>query len=81
VSVNNIVPEKIVAITASDATDVTGIRAVRVGTAAGTVVVRNEDGTTVTVPGVQVGETLLTGRIDRVMAATTATGLNGYYCQ
>lgn len=80
-SVNNIVPEKIVAITPSDATDVTGIRAVRVGTAAGTVVVVNEDGTTVTVPGVQVGETLLTGRISRVMAATTATGLNGYYCQ
>lgn len=80
-SLLQVVPEKIVAITASDSTDVTGIRAVRVGTAAGTVVVRNMEGTTVTVPGVQVGEVLLTGAIDRVMAATTATGLNGYYTQ
>lgn len=80
-SVNNIVPEKIVAITPSDVTDVTGIRAVRVGSTAGSVVVVNEDGTTVTVPNVQVGETLLTGRISRVTSATTATGLNGYYCQ
>lgn len=79
--IGTLVPEKIVEITKSDDTDVTGIRAIRVGTLAGDVVVKNGDGTIVTIPGVQVGETVLTGRISRVMAATTATGLIGYYTQ
>lgn len=74
------VPEKIVAITPSDSTDVTGIRALRVAVT-GNVALRNGDGTTVTVSNVDVGELLLTGRIDRVMAATTATGIVGYYTQ
>lgn len=75
------VAEKIVAITPSDATDVTGVRALRVGTLAGDISVVNGDGTTVVIPGVQVGETVLTGKISRVKAATTATGITGYYCQ
>lgn len=79
--IGTLVPEKIVAITPHDDTDVTGIRALRVGTLAGDVVLKNGDGTTVTVPNVQVGELLLTGRISRVMAATAATGIVGYYTQ
>jgi len=81
-SVLQTVPEKIVAITPHADTDVTGVRALRVGTTAGDISVVNGDGTTVVIPGVQVGELLLVGKISRVLASgTTATGINGYFCQ
>jgi hypothetical protein len=68
-----------VAVTPSDATDVTGIRALYIG-GAGSVVVRMlNGGNTVTLTTPAVGQLLRLPPIDRVMAATAATLLVGYY--
>jgi hypothetical protein len=71
--------DRLVAITKSDTTDLTGVRGVYVG-GAGNLAVRmvNDPSTTVTIVGVAAG-TLLPIRVTRVMAATTATDLTGFY--
>lgn len=70
---------KAVAITPSDSTDLTGIRAIYVG-GAGNLAVRlkRNSGTTITLTGVTAGSTHEL-QVTRVMAATTATNLVGYY--
>lgn len=69
---------KAVAITPSDATDLTGVRTILVG-GAGTVIVRlvRDPNTSITITAVA-GQTLDV-RPTRVMAASTATGLVGLY--
>jgi hypothetical protein len=54
-------------------------RAIRVGTGAGDISLRMEDGSTVVIPDVQVYETVQTSGAVLVMATgTAATGLTGY---
>lgn len=69
----------LVDVTPSDATDLTGVRGLYVG-GAGDVAVRmiNAPSTTVTITAVAAG-TILPIRITRVMAATTATDITGFY--
>ena len=71
--------DRVVAVTASDATDLTGVRALHVG-GAGDVAVRmiNDPNTTVTISTVAAG-TILPLRVTRVMAATTATAITAFY--
>jgi len=77
-SLLQVVPAKVVSVTKSDATDVTGMKAVYVGTA-GALHVRNMDGATVIFTNVPNAQLVLTGPIDRVLNATTAADLVGYY--
>lgn len=54
--------------------------ALRVGTTAGDIAVVYRDGTTDTIPNVQVGETIPCGPIKKVMStSTTAVGITGFY--
>lgn len=71
--------DKVVAVTASDSTDLTGARALFVG-GEGNVAVRmiNDPSTTVTLTGVTAGS-ILPLRVTRVMAATTATNITALY--
>ena len=71
--------DKVVAVTASDSTDLTGARALFVG-GEGNVAVRmiNDPTTTVTLTGVTAGS-ILPLRVTRVMAATTATNITALY--
>ena len=71
--------DKIVAVTPSDSTDLTGTRALFVG-GEGNVAVRmiNDPSTTVTLTGVIAGS-ILPLRVTRVMAATTATNITALY--
>lgn len=71
--------DKLAAVTASDATDLTGARALYVG-GGGDVALRavNSSTTTVTLVGVPSG-TILPIRVTRVMAATTATNIVALY--
>lgn len=71
--------DRIVAVTASDSTDLTGARGLLVG-GAGDVAVRmiNAPDTTVTMTGVTAGA-ILPLRVTRVMAATTATNITALY--
>jgi hypothetical protein len=67
----------VIPITASDATIYTpALVALRVGTTAGTLVVKS-GGATVTIPNVLAGETIY-GSFNQVMAATTAVGVTGF---
>lgn len=70
---------KVAAVTASDSTDLTGVRGLHVG-GAGNVVVRmvGDPTTTVTISTVAAG-TILPIRVTRVMAATTATAITAFY--
>lgn len=70
--------DRVVAVTPSDATDLTGVRGLYVG-GEGDVVVRmvNAPSTTVTISSVAAG-TILPVRVTRVMAATTATAITGF---
>mgnify|MGYP001580592496 CR=1 FL=1 len=72
------IPKKAVTLTESDSTDIRGVGALHVGTA-GDVHVRNMQGDTVIFKNCASGQTLVTGEIDRLMAATTAADLVGYY--
>ena len=63
-------------ITKSDTTPIL-FDAIRVGTTAGDLVIRTYKGTTLTIPNVQIGETI-SCKGDRVMAATAAVGLTGW---
>lgn len=66
-----------IAITPSDSTTYKpALIALRVGTTAGTLVVRS-GGATVTIPGVLVGETIYVS-CNQVMAASTAVGITGF---
>ena len=65
-----------VAITPGSAALLKPVGAFRVGGAAGDVTVTTSKGTTLTIPNVQVGETISLG-ITHVTAAT-ATGITGY---
>jgi hypothetical protein len=71
--------DKVAAVTASDATDLTGARALYIG-GGGDVAVRciNSSGTTVTFTAVP-GGSILPIRVTRVMAATTATNIVAIY--
>lgn len=71
--------DKVAAVTASDATDLTGARGLYIGVG-GDVAVRcvNSSSTTVTFVGVPAG-TILPIRVTRVMAATTATSIVAIY--
>lgn len=71
--------DRVTAVTPSDATDLTGVRGIRVG-GAGNLVVRmiNAPDTSVTIPDCIAGE-LLPIRVTRVMAATTATGITAFW--
>lgn len=71
--------DRVLAVTASDDTDLTGVRALHVG-GAGDVAVRmiNDPDTTVTISTVAAG-TILPIRVTRVMAATTATAITAFY--
>jgi hypothetical protein len=70
---------KAVAITPSDTTDLTGVRAIYVGgTGALAVRLARDPTTTITFSAVPVGTTLEL-RVTRVMAASTATLLVGLY--
>ena len=71
--------DRIVAVTASDSTDLTGARGLLVG-GAGNLAVRmiNAPDTTVTITGVTAGA-ILPLRVTRVMAATTATNITALY--
>lgn len=71
--------DRAVAVTPSDATDLTGVRGVYVG-GAGDLVVRmvNDPTTTVTISTVTAGS-LLPLRVTRIMAATTATAITAFY--
>lgn len=76
----NVSPADDTAITNSKGQSVV-LRAFRVGTAAGDVAVVMIDGTTATIPAVQVGETIV-GRFKYIQGAgsgTTATGITGWY--
>lgn len=67
----------VVPVTASDATTyVPALVALRVGTTAGTLVVKS-GGQTVTIPNVLAGETIY-GSFNQVMAASTAVGITGF---
>ena len=68
-----------VAITPHDSNDITPpIDAFRVGTTAGAIKVIDDIGNTVTIPGVQVGETIAL-RVTRIYSTdTTATGITGF---
>lgn len=70
---------KAAAVTASDATDLTGVRALYVG-GAGTLVVRlvDDPSTTVTFAAVTAGS-LIPLQVTRVMAATGATNIVALY--
>lgn len=70
---------KAVALAKSDTTDYTGIKQIYVG-GTGDLVVRftRDPGTSITLKAVPVGF-VLSGSITRVMAATTATDLVGFY--
>lgn len=70
---------KVVAVTASDSTDLEGTRELFVG-GAGDVAVRmvGDPTTTVTITSVPAG-TFLPLRVTRVMAATTATAIVAFY--
>jgi len=70
---------KAVEITKSDSTDYTGVRAIYVG-GAGNLAVRltRDPATTITLIAVTVGQ-IYDLRVTRVMAATTATNLVGFY--
>lgn len=71
--------DRVAAVTPSDATDLTGVRALYVG-GAGDLVVRmiNAPDSTVTISTVSAGS-LLPIRVTRVMAATTATAITALY--
>lgn len=71
--------DKIVAVTASDSTDLTGCRGLLVN-GAGNLAVRmiNDPSTTVTITGVIAGA-ILPLRVTRVMAATTATNITALF--
>jgi len=71
--------DRAIAVTPSDATDLTGVRALHIG-GAGDVLVRmiNDPDTTVTISTVGDG-TILPIRVTRVMAATTATAITAFY--
>ncbi len=71
--------DRAAAVTASDSTDLTGVRALYVG-GAGDLAVRmiNDPTTTVTLSTVAAGS-LLPMRVTRVMAATTATAITAFY--
>jgi hypothetical protein len=72
----NISPN-VIAITASDSTVYTpALVALRVGTTAGTLVVKSGSAT-VTIPNVLAGETIY-GSFNQVMAASTAVGVTGF---
>jgi hypothetical protein len=67
----------VIPVTASDATVYTpALIALRVGTTAGTLVVKS-GGQTVTIPNVLAGETIY-GSFNQVMAASTAVGITGF---
>ena len=67
----------VIAITKSDTTVYTpALVALRVGTTAGTLVVKS-GGQTVTIPNVLAGETIY-GSFNQVMNATTAVGIIGF---
>lgn len=70
---------KVAAVTASDSTDLTGVRGLHIG-GAGDVAVRmiGDPSTTVTIASVAAG-TILPIRVTRVMAATTATDITAFY--
>lgn len=70
---------KAIAITPSDSTDLNGVRAIYVG-GAGNLAVRlgRDPSTTITLTAVVVGQ-IYDLRVTRVMAATTATNLVGFY--
>ncbi len=66
-----------IAVTPSDSTTYKpALIALRVGTTAGTLVVKS-GGATVTIPGVLVGETIYVS-CNQVMAASTAVGITGF---
>ena len=79
-SVLQTVAETPFTITKSDSTDIKGTRAVYVGTA-GDLHVRNLQGATVIFLNVANAQTVITGSIDRVMAATTAAAMVGFLTQ
>jgi hypothetical protein len=67
----------VIAVVASDTTVYTpALVALRVGTTAGTLVVKS-GGSTVTIPNVLAGETIY-GTFNQVMAASTAVGVTGF---
>lgn len=70
---------KAIAITPSDSTDLTGVREIYVG-GAGNLAVRltGDPNTTITITAPPVGSRLEL-KVTRVMAATTATALVGFY--
>jgi hypothetical protein len=72
------IPRKAVTLTKSDSTNIRGVGAVFVGTT-GDVHVRNLEGDTVIFKNVANGATLITGEIDRLMNATTAADVVGFY--
>jgi hypothetical protein len=72
------IPKKAVTLTESDSTDIRGVGALYIGTA-GDVHVRNMEGNVVIFLNAQSGQTIITGEIDRLMAATTAEDIIGYY--
>ena len=71
--------DRVAVVTASDSTDLTGVRALYVG-GAGDLSVRmvNDPTTTVVISTVAAG-TLMPLRVTRVMAATTATAITALY--
>jgi len=73
-------PSRLVAVTKSDATVYDPcLRAFRVGTTAGDVAVVDAAGNTVTIPGVQVGETVV-AHVQKILSTgTTAAGITGFY--
>lgn len=68
-------------ITKSDSTEYDPpLYALRVGTTAGDIAVVYRDGTTDTIPSVQVGEIVPCGPIKKVMSTgTAAVGITGFY--
>jgi hypothetical protein len=79
-SVLQTVAETAFTVTKSDSTDITGTRAVYVGTA-GALHVRNMQGNTVIFANVPNATLIITGAIDRVMNATTAADMVGILTQ
>ena len=71
--------DRVAVVTASDSTDLTGVRGLYIG-GEGDVSVRmiNAPGTTVVIAGVAAG-VILPIRVTRVMAATTATSITAFY--
>ena len=73
--------DRVTLITPSDATDLTGVRGIMVGTS-GTLVVRtvNDPNTSVTIPAnAVVAGNIYPIRVTRVMAASTASEIVGFW--